>query len=117
MPAPPAMHPQTHAVILGGQPRRLRHEAARRLAAAAAVLTLCAAAVIVGMQGGPSAAAVGAGGRAWENVLLSWSNAADDGSGVLGGQQHGVSMIIHTCGSPPSTFWCSSVPDAFVGSC
>jgi len=98
MQVPPAMQPQTHEVILGGQPRR-RHDAARRLAAAAAVLMLGAAAVVVGMQDGRSAAAVGAGSRAWRNALLSWSNSADDGAGVLGGQQHGVSMIIHTCGS------------------
>jgi len=29
---------------------------------------------------------------------LSWSNAFDDGSGILGGQQHGVTRIIQTCG-------------------
>ena len=29
--------------------------------------------------------------------LLSWSNANDDGAGVLGGQQHGVTRTIWSC--------------------
>lgn len=68
--------------------------AGHRLAAVAAVLSLGAATIFVGMQGGDA------------NALLSWSNFADDGSGVLGGQQHGVSMVIHSCDAddPACTF-------------
>lgn len=81
----------------GGPPlrRRLR-EAGHGLAAAAAVLSFGAATIMVGMQTS----------KYDTNALLSWSNAADDGAGVLGGQQHGVSMIIHTCDAddPACTF-------------
>ena len=39
--------------------------------------------------------------------LLSWNNFADDGAGVLGGQQHGVSEIITSCDADdPGMFVC-----------
>ena len=46
--------------------------------------------------------------------LLSWSTANDDGSGVLGGQQHGVTQTITTCDGddPACTFQTS--PDGYL---
>ena len=42
--------------------------------------------------------------------LLSWNNFADDGAGVLGGQQHGVSEIITSCDADdPGMFVCMYV--------
>jgi hypothetical protein len=47
---------------------------------------------------------------AGQSQLLSWSTSFDDGAGVLGGQQHGVTQIIHTCDAddPACTFETSS---------
>jgi hypothetical protein len=47
---------------------------------------------------------------AGQSQLLSWSTSFDDGAGVLGGQQHGVTQIIHTCDAddPACTFQTSS---------
>ena len=68
----------------------------RTLAVGAAGACLLVAAVFV---------AAGAG-RERDSALLSWSNAADDGAGVLGGQQHGVTQTITSCDAddPACTF-------------
>ena len=95
--------PAAHAVriVTAAAPDRaasVPRGALRAACVAAAALALAAALV--------ASAAGGAGRRRGGDALLSWSNFADDGSGVLGGQQHGVSEIITSCDAddPACTF-------------
>ena len=79
-------------------------DARRVLVGAAAVtLALIAAAVVMG---GHAVVRQGVG----RDELLTWSNFADDGEGVLGGQQHGVAMTITSCDpdDPACTFQTSN---------
>ncbi len=61
------------------------YQAARGVAAGCLLAALIALAALATDSGEPVAD-------------LSWSNSYDDGSGILGGQQHGVTRTIQTCG-------------------
>jgi len=92
--------PVAHAVhvVVAGPGVCARRGALRATCVTAAALALVAALV---------AGYLGAGRQRKAGVaLLSWSNFADDGAGILGGQQHGVSEIITSCDAddPACTF-------------
>jgi hypothetical protein len=93
--------PDAHAVhvIVAGPQVCARRGALRTACATAAALALVAA-LAAGARGGRG------GRRRAGDALLSWSNFADDGAGILGGQQHGVSEIITSCDAddPACTF-------------
>ena len=96
------MH-NAHQAQLVGAVRRDRVRRGRELAVRAliaAALLIAAVAVVASVDSR----------AAGQSQLLSWSTSFDDGAGVLGGQQHGVTQIIHTCDAddPACTFQTSS---------
>jgi hypothetical protein len=103
MAVPPELGPFAEVQVVAAR-RRPLHYVFRAVAASASVLALLATVVVIGRKVADKSGSWGRG------ELLSWDNSYDDGRGVLGGQQHGVSEIITSCDAddPACTFQTST---------
>ena len=87
MTVPSELYPASHEVVVATN--RVGGHAQQPLRVVVVMATSLLAVVAV--------VALAGGGAPGKGALLSWNNYADDGAGILGGQQHGVSMVITSC--------------------